>query len=170
MNSGAPHRPTVECTAFELTCFRRIARSVSQGRRRRPRSGAQRAQRVQRLDRASTMRLTRQTTPGFVEEPRFLSLEPLLGPLRNLDLRGINWVIVGGESGPKARLMEAEWATDLRDQCRTANVPFFFKQWGGKNKKHTGRVLEGRTWNEMPEAPAESRSSAPKRRLLAVVT
>jgi hypothetical protein len=69
MNSGAPHRPTVECTAFELTCFRRIARSVSQGRRRRPRSGAQRAQRVQRLDRASTMRLTRQTTPGFVEEP-----------------------------------------------------------------------------------------------------
>jgi protein gp37 len=82
---------------------------------------------------------------------KFLSLEPLLGPIRKLDLSGINWVIVGGESGPKARPMETGWATDLRDQCRKANVPFFFKQWGGKNKKQAGRVLEGRTWNEMPE-------------------
>jgi protein gp37 len=81
---------------------------------------------------------------------RFLSLEPLLGPLPDLDLRGIHWAIVGGESGPKARPMDAAWAIDLRDQCRRARVPFFFKQWGGKNKKRAGRVLEGRTWDEMP--------------------
>ena len=81
---------------------------------------------------------------------KFLSLEPLLGPLHNLDLRGINWVIVGGESGPNARLMNPAWAIDLRDQCKRAKVPFFFKQWGGKNKKKAGRVLDGRTWNEMP--------------------
>jgi len=82
---------------------------------------------------------------------RFLSLEPLLGPLPDLDLRGINWAIVGGESGPRARPMEEAWAIDIRDQCRRAGVPFFFKQWGGKNKKRSGRVLEGRTWNEMPD-------------------
>lgn len=81
---------------------------------------------------------------------KFLSLEPLLGPLPGLDLRGIDWVIVGGESGPGARPMDPAWATDLRDQCRQANVPFFFKQWGGKNKKQAGRVLEGRVWDEMP--------------------
>jgi protein gp37 len=82
---------------------------------------------------------------------RFLSLEPLLGPLPDLDLRGIHWAIVGGESGPKARPMDAAWAIDLRDQCRRARVPFFFKQWGGKNKKRAGRLLEGRTWDEMPK-------------------
>jgi len=81
---------------------------------------------------------------------KFLSLEPLLGPLKALDLRGIHWVIVGGESGPGARPMDPEWATDLRDQCRRAQVPFFFKQWGGKNKKQAGRVLDGRTWDELP--------------------
>lgn len=81
---------------------------------------------------------------------KFLSLEPLLGPLAALDMRGIDWVIVGGESGPKARPMEPAWVIDLRDQCRRANVPFFFKQWGGKNKKQAGRVLEKRVWNEMP--------------------
>jgi protein gp37 len=81
---------------------------------------------------------------------RFLSLEPLLGPLPELDLRGIHWAIVGGESGPKARPMDAAWATGIRDQCRRAGVPFFFKQWGGKNKKRAGRLLEGRTWDEMP--------------------
>lgn len=81
---------------------------------------------------------------------RFLSLEPLLGPLPNLNLEGIHWVIVGGESGPGARPMDPEWARDLRDQCVEAQVPFFFKQWGGVNKKKAGRLLDGRTWDEMP--------------------
>lgn len=81
---------------------------------------------------------------------KFLSLEPLLGPLDDLDLRGINWVIVGGESGPGARPMPADWVVSIRDQCHTSGVPFFFKQWGGRNKKKTGRRLEGRTWDEMP--------------------
>jgi protein gp37 len=81
---------------------------------------------------------------------KFLSLEPLLGPLPNLKLRGINWVIVGGESGPGARPMDPEWAFDIRDQCQAAGVAFFFKQWGGIRKKTTGRLLEGRTWDEMP--------------------
>jgi protein gp37 len=81
---------------------------------------------------------------------KFLSLEPLLGPLHELDLTDIDWVIVGGESGPKARSIDPTWVVDLRDQCQRANVPFFFKQWGGKNKKKAGRLLEGRTWDEMP--------------------
>ncbi len=83
---------------------------------------------------------------------RFLSLEPLLGPLPGLDLSGIDWVIVGGESGPGARPMDEAWALDIRDQCEAAGVPFFFKQWGGVNKKKAGRLLEGRTWDEMPTA------------------
>jgi protein gp37 len=87
-------------------------------------------------------------------ETRFLSLEPLLGPLPNLNLAGIHWVIVGGESGPKARPIDSEWVTDIRDQCLEAGVPFFFKQWGGRNKKKTGRLLEGRTWDEFPEVVA----------------
>jgi len=86
---------------------------------------------------------------------KFLSLEPLLGPLPKLDLVGIDWVIVGGESGPGARLMLKEWVINIRDQCLKAGVPFFFKQWGGVNKKRAGRLLEGRTWNEMP-APFRS--------------
>lgn len=81
---------------------------------------------------------------------KFLSLEPLLGPLPNLDLHGIDWVIVGGESGPGARPIKEEWVIDIRDQCLVANIPFFFKQWGGFRRKHTGRVLQGRTWDEMP--------------------
>ena len=81
---------------------------------------------------------------------RFLSLEPLLGPLPDLNLEKIDWVIVGGESGPGARRMEASWVTDLRHQCQMVKVPFFFKQWGGVNKKRTGRELEGRTWDEVP--------------------
>ena len=81
---------------------------------------------------------------------KFLSLEPLLGPLANLHLRGMDWVIVGGESGPGARPMDPAWVLDLRDQCRKARVPFFFKQWGGVNKKRAGRLLEGRTWDELP--------------------
>ncbi len=84
---------------------------------------------------------------------KFLSLEPLLGPLPHLDLRNIDWVIVGGESGPRARPMNPIWASDIRDQCRDAQVPFFFKQWGGVFKSRTGRELEGRTWNEMPDDP-----------------
>ena len=81
---------------------------------------------------------------------KFLSLEPLLGALPNLDLSGIDWVIVGGESGPGAREMEKKWVIDIRDQCADAKVDFFFKQWGGKRKSKTGRELEGRTYNEMP--------------------
>src|SRR6185503_8395935 len=73
---------------------------------------------------------------------RFLSLEPLLGPLSNLNLRGIHWVIVGGESGPDARPMDSRWVINIRDQCIAARVPFFFKQWGGAQKKKTGRLLE----------------------------
>ena len=83
-------------------------------------------------------------------EVKFLSLEPLLGPLPELDLRGIDWAIVGGESGPGARPMDPAWVTDIRDQCVAADVAFFFKQWGGTNKKRTGRTLDGRTWDEMP--------------------
>ena len=85
---------------------------------------------------------------------KFLSLEPLLGPLPDLNLKGIDWVIVGGESGPRARAMRREWVLDIRDQCLRAHVPFFFKQWGGTNKKKSGRVLENRTWDEMPLAVA----------------
>ncbi len=81
---------------------------------------------------------------------KFLSLEPLLGPLGKINFHNIDWVIVGGESGPKARPMEQSWVTDIRDQCRKENRPFFFKQWGGTNKKKAGRLLEGRTWDEMP--------------------
>lgn len=81
---------------------------------------------------------------------KFLSLEPLLGPLPDLDLTDIDWVIVGGESGPGARPIHESWAMDIRDQCVAAHVPFFFKQWGGANKKRTGRLLEGKTWNELP--------------------
>jgi protein gp37 len=83
---------------------------------------------------------------------KFLSLEPLLGSLENLDLKNIDWVIAGGESGPRARPIDPAWVTDLRDQCGSANVPFFFKQWGGRNRKQAGRVLEGRTWDQMPSA------------------
>lgn len=85
---------------------------------------------------------------------KFVSLEPLLGPLPKLDLRGIDWVIVGGESGPGARPMEEDWVLEIKTQCRKARVPFFFKQWGGFNKKKAGRSLEGRTWDELPNIPA----------------
>ena len=81
---------------------------------------------------------------------RFLSLEPLLGPLANLDLTSIGWVIAGGESGPRARPMEPTWARAIRDQCLEQNVPFFFKQWGGRTPKAGGRELDGRTWDGMP--------------------
>ncbi|MBI5598207.1 MAG: phage Gp37/Gp68 family protein [Deltaproteobacteria bacterium] len=83
---------------------------------------------------------------------KFLSLEPLLGPINDFDLNGIDWVIVGGESGPKARPMDPSWVIDIRNRCRKAGVPFFFKQWGGANKKKAGRMLDGRIWDEMPQA------------------
>lgn len=82
---------------------------------------------------------------------KFLSLEPLLSPILNLNLKDIHWVIVGGESGPGARPMEEDWVKNIKLQCDMADVPFFFKQWGGVNKKKTGRVLEGRVWNERPK-------------------
>ncbi len=81
---------------------------------------------------------------------RFLSIEPLLGPLHDLNLAGIHWVIAGGESGPKARPMNPSWVRDIRQRCVEADVPFFFKQWGGTRKNRAGRVLDGRTWDEMP--------------------
>jgi protein gp37 len=85
---------------------------------------------------------------------RFLSLEPLLGPLPSLTLGGIDWVIVGGESGPGARPMQVDWVRSIRDQCLAKSVPFFFKQWGGVNKKRAGRILDGRTWDELPQTAA----------------
>lgn len=81
---------------------------------------------------------------------RFLSVEPLLGPIPRLPLVGIHWVIVGGESGGGRRPVDPAWVRDLRDQCIAARVPFFFKQWGGRTPKAAGRVLDGRTWDEMP--------------------
>ena len=91
---------------------------------------------------------------------RFLSLEPLLGPIPDLNLDGIHWVIVGGESGPGARPMKKEWVLEIRDQCIRAGVPFFFKQWGGVHKSRNGRILEGRTWDEMP-APVKPHMLVP---------
>lgn len=90
---------------------------------------------------------------------RFLSCEPLIGPLQRLDLSGIDWVIAGGESGPGARPMDPDWARSLRDQCARAGVAFFFKQWGGVNKKTAGRILDGRTWDEMPGHTLEKLST-----------
>ena len=81
---------------------------------------------------------------------RFLSLEPLLGAVGALELSGIDWVIVGGESGPRARPMQADWVRDVRQQCEEQGVPFFFKQWGGVRKHRTGRMLDGRIWDAMP--------------------
>ncbi len=81
---------------------------------------------------------------------KFLSLEPLLGPMHNLKLEGIQWAIIGGESGPGARPLDPDWVLDIRDQCILAEVPFYFKQWGGINKKKAGRLLDGRTWDEIP--------------------
>jgi protein gp37 len=83
---------------------------------------------------------------------RFLSIEPLLGPITDLNLDDINWVIVGGESGPHARPITADWVRAIRDLCSTRSVAFFFKQWGGVQKGKTGRELDGRTWSEMPSS------------------
>lgn len=83
---------------------------------------------------------------------RFLSLEPLLGPLPSLELTGIDWVIVGGESGPRHRSIDPAWVRDVRNRCLAEGVPFFFKQWGGRTPKSGGRMLDGQTWDEMPPA------------------
>jgi protein gp37 len=99
---------------------------------------------------------------------KFLSIEPLLGPLRSLKLRGIDWVIVGGESGPHARPMDPAWVQELRDRCASAGVAFFFKQWGGVFKSRAGRILDGRTWDEMPNL-ATSRSRRGEREELVVL-
>jgi protein gp37 len=81
---------------------------------------------------------------------KFISMEPLLEPIAELDLIGIDWVIVGGESGPGARPLNEDWVMDIKGKCQTSNIPFFFKQWGGVNKKKGGRLLEGRLWNQIP--------------------
>jgi len=86
---------------------------------------------------------------------RFVSAEPLLGPLAGVDLSGLDWLIAGGESGPHARPVQAEWLRDLRDACRNAGVAFFFKQWGGRTPKTGGRTLDGRTWDQMPRFGAD---------------
>lgn len=96
------------------------------------------------------------TVPAAV---RFLSVEPLIGPIPRLRLSGVDWVIVGGESGPKARPCNPEWVREIRDRCQAAGVPFFFKQWGGKRKTTTGRVLDDRTWDELP-IPRQRRRKA----------
>ena len=88
---------------------------------------------------------------------RFLSVEPLLGRISNLPLNGVHWVIVGGESGPHHRPIKPEWVREIRKQCLTAKIPFFFKQWGGRTAKSGGRTLDGRTWDQMPE-PETNRS------------
>jgi protein gp37 len=99
------------------------------------------------LDRVDDLRRTNAAV-------KFLSLEPLLEALPNLDLRGIDWVIVGGESGPGARPIDKRWVIGIRERCKRSGVAFFFKQWGGVQKSKTGRTLEGRTWDEMPADPA----------------
>lgn len=98
-----------------------------------------------------------QQAPAHV---RFLSIEPLIGPVGNVPLQDISWVIVGGESGPHARPIELHWVRAIRDQCQLANVPFFFKQWGGIRPKAGGRSLDGREWNEFPKSPREFQRKA----------
>ncbi len=84
---------------------------------------------------------------------KFISLEPLLGPVPDIDFEGIDWVIVGGESGPRARPIHQDWVIDIRDQCSDAKIPFFFKQWSGTNKKKSGRILQGKTYSQIPLKP-----------------
>ncbi len=98
---------------------------------------------------------------------RFLSVEPLLGPIQQLPLSGINWCIVGGESGPGARPMDPDWVRQIRDRCIRYHVPFFFKQWGGVQKSRSGRVLDGRTWEEFPVQNTTERDIGEKERSLA---
>jgi len=109
--------------------------------------------------RASRVRHLRETNASI----RFLSVEPMIGPVGKIDLEGIHWVIAGGESGPGARPIEEAWVRELRDQCRVSGTAFFFKQWGGKTPKAGGRKLEGREWNEFPHITRRvSRNRTPK--------
>lgn len=96
---------------------------------------------------------------GTAATVRFVSAEPLLGPLERLSLDGIHWLIAGGESGPKARPVQADWVRSLRDQCKSAGVAFFFKQWGGRTPKQGGRELDGVEWNEVPAVPLPRRAA-----------
>ncbi|MGZ8285718.1 MAG: DUF5131 family protein [Allosphingosinicella sp.] len=100
-------------------------------------------------DRAKVRITHLQAAPAAV---RFLSVEPLVGPVGQMNLDGIHWVIAGGESGPRARPMHIDWAREVRDQCKVQDVAFFFKQWGGSRPKSGGRALDGREWNELPHA------------------
>jgi protein gp37 len=102
---------------------------------------------VENADYVDRIRLLRRV-PAAV---RFVSFEPLLGPIGRMSLRDIHWAIVGGESGPSARPMEPKWVTQIQSTCDRSGTAFFFKQWGGTNKKKTGRLLKGRTWDEYPE-------------------
>jgi len=107
--------------------------------------------------RADSLRLV----PALV---RFISAEPLLGPLEGLDLAGIDWLIAGGESGPTHRAVRQDWILELRDRCATEGVSFFFKQWGGRTPKAHGRELDGRTWDELPRtatSAAAARAPSP---------
>ena len=106
---------------------------------------------VENADHMDRIDILRDTPTGG---PRFLSLEPLLGPLPDLNLDGIDWVIVGGESGPRHRPVEADWVRDIRDQCIAAGVAFFFKQWGGHTPKAGGHLLDGEEWHQMPDRGA----------------
>jgi protein gp37 len=106
---------------------------------------------VENDDYQTRIDLLRQTNAAI----KFLSVEPLLGPIPNLRLNKIDWVIVGGESGRRPRSLNPEWVREIRDQCNQQNVAFFFKQWGGRNKKVTGRELDGRTWDELPPNQGE---------------
>jgi protein gp37 len=101
---------------------------------------------VEDNDHAHRLHQLRETTAAV----RFVSFEPLLGSVASADLTGIDWAIVGGESGPRARPMESEWVREIRAACRNSGTAFFFKQWGGRNKSRTGRTLDGRIWNEFP--------------------
>ena len=87
---------------------------------------------------------------------KFICFEPLLGPIKNINLTGIGWVIVGGESGPNARPMQKEWAIDIKNQVVDKGIPFFFKQWGGRDRNKGGRIMEGRTWDEYPDFTIEN--------------
>ena len=127
----------------------------------RQRYGAQRGPRhmwfgvsVEDGARTSRIRHLREAPAGV----RFLSIEPLIGPVGKLDLSEIDWVIVGGESGPRARPMNEEWALEVRDQCVQADIPFFFKQWGGHTPKTKGRVLDGKEWNQFPSLRNDQKS------------
>jgi protein gp37 len=112
---------------------------------------------VEDAARRSRIRHLQQTAASI----RFVSVEPLIGPVGQLDLAGIDWVIVGGESGPGARPMQVEWVREIRDQCRRATVAFFFKQWGGRTPKSGGRQLDGQEWNEWPRE-CDSAQETPK--------